>query len=116
MITNMCLCQSQQINWIDSNSDKAELVSKLSDKPYLIYYKLDGCSACDKTNTYLEVYSSYINRFYYPIMVDCSNDEDCESIEYFPKIEFIEADGGNKITLEGLQVKEFVWSSLTQMP
>ena len=115
-MTNICLCQSQKIDWIDADSKKSELVSELSDKPYLIYYKLDGCYACDKTNKYLEMYSSYINTFYYPILVDCSNGDDCESIEYFPKIEFIEANGNNKITLEGLQIKEFIWSAITQMP
>ncbi len=103
-----------QVNWIDYDSEEAKKVSELTDRPYLVYYSLDGCSACEVTSKYFDLYSIYINRFYYPLKINCTEDE-CEEVNTYPRVEIMSNDGNNKITIEGYMTSGFVLSAITQI-
>ena len=81
--------QQEQIRW-NEYSQTLVLTSRYAKRPVLLYFHLDGCSACDRLEK--ETFSNrqiihLINNSYLPIKINASEDQFFDVAEKFNLIE-----------------------------
>ena len=96
---------AQEINWM--SEAQAEEAFEIKQKPIFILYSADWCRNCKKIKKFLNKNAEKLNKKMYFVNIDCTNEENCESLKLYPTSYIMETDGST-IRIEGQTSKKII--------